>query len=170
MEAASVDYSAIWEEWDDMVDYGRKYLNLVQEDNKVLWWKLFNAVDSEQWRNALSVVELLFCLPMSNGHLEQVFLQPKLIKVNQRTCLGEDTLDRLIQISVQGPSLSEWDASCALELWEKDKVQRVNHKDTQTQSRCGSASVSSVSSTSTSTETSESEVEVDQFTLDDCEE
>ena len=164
LEAASVDCSAIQEEWDDMVDYGRKYLNLVQEDYKVLWWKLFNAVDSEQWRNVLSVVELLFCLPMSNGHLEQVFSQLKLIKVNRRTCLGEDTLDRLIRISVQGPSLAKWDASYALELWEKDKVRRVNRKDTQTQSRCGSASVSS---TSTSTETSD---EVDHFTLDDWEE
>ena len=87
LEATSVDCSAIQEEWDDMVDYGRKYLNLVQEDYKVLWWKLFSAVDPEQWRNVLSVVELLFCLPMSNGHLEQVFLQLKLIKVNRRTCL-----------------------------------------------------------------------------------
>lgn len=53
LETASVDCSAIQEEWDDMLEYGRKYLNLVQEDYKVLWWKLFNAVDSGQWSNIL---------------------------------------------------------------------------------------------------------------------
>ena len=103
LEAASLDVSAVQEEWDDMVDYGREYLNLVQEDYKVLWWKLFNAVDSGQWKNILGVVELLFCLPMSNGHLERVFSQLKLIKINRRTRLGEDTLDRLIRINVEGP-------------------------------------------------------------------
>ena len=39
-------------------------------DYKVLWWKIFNAVNSVQWSNVLGVVELLLCLPMSNGHLE----------------------------------------------------------------------------------------------------
>ena len=56
-----------------------------------------------------------------------------LIKVNRRTCLGEDTLDRLIRINVEGPPLSKWDANGALELWQKDKVRRVNCKDTQNQ-------------------------------------
>ena len=57
LEAASIDCSLVQEEWDDMVDYGRKYLSVVQEDYKVLWWKLFNAVDAGQWRNVLGVVE-----------------------------------------------------------------------------------------------------------------
>ena len=107
LENASVDYSAIQDEWDDMVDYGRKYLNLVQEDLKVIWWKFFNTVDAKQWSNVLAVIELLFCLPMSNGRLERVFSQLKLIKVNRRTCLREDTLDQLIRVNVEGPSLSE---------------------------------------------------------------
>uniref|UniRef100_A0A1X7TLB5 HAT C-terminal dimerisation domain-containing protein n=1 Tax=Amphimedon queenslandica TaxID=400682 RepID=A0A1X7TLB5_AMPQE len=129
LEAATVDCSVVLEEWDDMVDYAKKYLNLVQEDYKVLWWKLFNSVDAQQWVNVLGVVQLLFCLPMSNGHLEQVFSQLKLIKVNRRTCLGEDTLDHLIRINVEGPPLSKWQASHALELWDKDKIRRVNRKE-----------------------------------------
>ena len=122
-------------------------------------------MDSGQWSNVLVIVELLFCLPMSNGHLEQVFSQLKLIKVNWHTCLKEDTLDRLIRINVEGPPLSKWNVSCAFELWEKAKVQRVNCKDAQ--SRHGSASAPS---TSTSTDSSESEVQTDHFSLDDWEE
>ena len=35
-----VDCSVLQEEWDDMVDYVRRYLNLVQEEYQVVWWKL----------------------------------------------------------------------------------------------------------------------------------
>ena len=104
LEHANVDCSMVQEEWDDMVDYGKRFLNLVQDDYKVIWWKLFNAVDSKNWTNVLTVVELLFCLPVSNGHLERVFSQIKLIKNNRRTCLRENTLDQLIRINVEGPT------------------------------------------------------------------
>ena len=76
--------------------YGKQYLNLVREDYKVTWWKLFNAVDAKGWTNVLAIIELLFCLPMANGQLERVFSQLKLIKNDRRTCLKEDTLDWLL--------------------------------------------------------------------------
>ena len=122
--------------------------------------KLFNAVDSGKWSNVLCIVELLFCLPMSNGHLEQVFSQLKLIKGSRHISLGEDTLDRLIRINVEGPPLSKWDASCALELWQKDAVRRVNRKDTQSRHSSTPASSTS-SSTCTSTDSSEVESQTD---------
>ena len=96
MESGSVDSSVVQEEWDDMVKYARKYLNLVQD-------YLFNTVDSKRWCNVLAVTELLFCLPISNGHLERVFSQLKLIKVNRQICFCEDTLDHLIRTNVEGP-------------------------------------------------------------------
>ena len=79
-----------------MVEYGNQYINLVQQDYQTVWWKLYNAVDSVKWSNVLPVVELLFCLPTANGHLERVFSQLKLIKTNRRTSLKEDTLDQLL--------------------------------------------------------------------------
>ncbi len=130
LEAANVDCSLVQDEWDDMVDYGKRFLNLVQDDYKVNWWKLFNAVDASKWANVLKVIELLFCLPLSNGHLERVFSQIKLIKNNRRTCLRENTLDQLIWINVEGLPLSEWDSSYALNLWLKDKTRRLNRRDT----------------------------------------
>lgn len=158
MESASVECSAVQDEWDDLVDYGKKYLNLVQEDYKIIWWKLYNAVDAKQWSNILAVIEL-FCLPMSNRHLERVFSQLKLIKLNRRTSLGEDTLDQLIRINVEGPPLSKWDASGALELWFKEKTRRVNHKETHSNRASGP---------STSTDT-EADSVTDSFSLEDWE-
>ncbi len=128
LENAQVDCSLVREEWDDLMDYAKRYLNLVQQDYKVIWWKLFNAseADVKKWTNILSVVELLFCLPMSNGHLERVFSQLKLIKGDRRSSLGEDRLDHLIRIGVEGPPLSQWDSSGAVELWWQDKTRRLN--------------------------------------------
>ena len=91
---------------------------------------------------------------MSNGHLERL----KLTKTNRRTCLGEDTLDQLIRINVEGPPLSEWDAGGALELWTKEKVRRLNHKD-EYRERCEKSTVMS---------NSESEDEA-RFSLEDWE-
>lgn len=93
LENASVNCALLHEEWDDIVEYAKRYLNLVQDDYKVIWWKLFNAPDSTKWTNILAVVELLFCLPVSSGHLERVFSQLKLIKGERHASLGEDRLD-----------------------------------------------------------------------------
>ena len=122
LESASVDCFVVKDEWDSMVEYGKKFLNLVQEDYKVIWWKLFNAIDSSQWSNVLAVIELLFCLPMANGRLERVFSQLKLIKTNRRTNMGEDSLDYLVRVNVEGPPLSEWDASRAFEFWQHANI------------------------------------------------
>ena len=45
LDKAGVDRSLVKEEWDDIVDYSKQYLNLVQDEYKVVWWKLFNAFD-----------------------------------------------------------------------------------------------------------------------------
>lgn len=129
LENAGVNTSLVEGEWDDMVEYGREYINLVQDDYTVVWWKLFNCVDANKWSNVLAIVELLFCVPVANGHLERVFSQLKLIKTNRRTSITENTLDDLVRINVEGPSLSDWDPTDAMQLWWRDKARRVNQRD-----------------------------------------
>ena len=68
-----MDVLLLKEEWEDMVDYARRYLGLVQDDYRTNWWQLFNAADSKKWENILSLIELLFCLPAANGRVERVF-------------------------------------------------------------------------------------------------
>ena len=80
LENAGVNCSLVQGEWDDMLEYAKFYLNLTGEDYRVIWWKLFNGPDPTRWSNILSVAELLFCIPVSNCHLERVFSQLKLIK------------------------------------------------------------------------------------------
>ena len=62
LEKAGIDISAVQEEWDDMVEYSKQHLNLVQEYKNV-WWKLFNCADSKNWSNVLGLIELLSLSP-----------------------------------------------------------------------------------------------------------
>ena len=79
---ASVDVSVIVDEWDVMVDYTKCYLDLVREEYKVTWWKLFQSSDAKNWSNILVLVELLFCIPVANGCVERLFSHLKVIKSN----------------------------------------------------------------------------------------
>ena len=56
LEKANINLSLVQEEWDDMLEYSKRYLNLVQEDYKVIWWKLFNSIDANKWTNILAIV------------------------------------------------------------------------------------------------------------------
>ena len=132
LQQAGIDIAALESEWDEMVDYAKHYLNISTEENGVIWWKLFNAPVSKEWSNILGLAELLFSLPMSNGHLERIFSQLKLIKTNRRTGLGEGRLDSLLCIVTTGPPPSEWDASGAVQLWWSDKKGR-NVSDSRSQ-------------------------------------
>ena len=129
LENAQIDLSLIEEEWDDMVEYATSYLNLVQDDYKAVWWKLFNCADAKKWNNVLALVELLFCLPMANGRLERIFSSLKFIKSNHRNCLKEETLDRLLRINVEAPVFYQWNPETAIRLWSNDKVRRVTQKE-----------------------------------------
>ena len=103
---------------------------------------------------------------MSNGHLERIFSQLKLIKTNRCTGLGEDRLDSLLRVVTTGPPLSEWDTSGAVQLWWSDKKHR-NVSDSRSQpSSISNPSCSTSFNTSTSSQPSE---EQERMSLEDWE-
>ncbi len=129
LQHAGVEVSAIQEEWHDLLDYVRQHLNLVRDPIQAVWWKLFNASCSSKWSNLLSLVELLFCIPISNGHVERMFSHLKHIKSEKRSTMSENHLDDILRISVDGPPLKDWDAGATIRLWWNDKQRRqVNDK------------------------------------------
>ena len=110
--------------------HAKQYLNLVTDPYNVVSWKLFNSPNAYKWKNILTLVELIFSLPLSNGNgqLERCLSTLKIVKTNRRSCLGEDRLPNLIQIQFEGPPLHHWDASRAVELWWTDKSRRVGSR------------------------------------------
>ena len=80
-------------------------------------WKLGNCTNCKKWVHILALIELIFYLPMSNEHLEQVFSILKLIKCDKRSGLRENQLGNLLRIAIDSPALSDWDPDGAVQLW-----------------------------------------------------
>lgn len=134
LQEAQVNSALVQQEWEDMVFYAKQYINLVLDSYKVVWWKLFNSPDALKWGNVLTLVELIFTIPLSNGGVERCFSQLKITKTDRRNSLKEDRLDHLLRIRLEGPRLEGWDPRKAVELWWKDKPRRVNHRDSRASS------------------------------------
>ena len=65
-------------EFKEMVDYAIQFLSLSTMDYRAVWWRLFHCPCSSEWNNCLSLIELLFSLPASNGkYVERIFSQLK---------------------------------------------------------------------------------------------
>ena len=78
--------------------------------------------------NAFFVCELIFSLPFSISLVEQTFSKLKIVKTKRRTSLYTSTLSDLLELSVEGPSLSSFTPDATVDLWwmECSTMQRVN--------------------------------------------
>ena len=61
-------------EFGEMIEYAVNFISLSTLDYSSVWWKLFHCPSKCDWVNALTLVELLFSLPASNGKVERVYV------------------------------------------------------------------------------------------------
>ena len=64
-------------------------------------------------------------LPASSAQVERLFSTMKRIKSAQRNRLKSKTLDHLMRISIEGPSVQNWDPYPALRKWESMGNRRI---------------------------------------------
>ena len=74
----------------------------------------------------MTLIELLFSLPSSNGKVEQIFSQVNVIKTDRRTQLSNDTLDDLTMVAFNNVPLKDFNPDAAIDLWWREKVRRPN--------------------------------------------
>ena len=110
---------------EEALDFCRKYLNCQVEDYKV-WYILNSTHDARKWPNVLLLSELLFSLPFTNSKIERAFSTLKLVKSDRRTSLQTSTLDDLMEINVERPTLENFSADHAGDLWWADCARRPN--------------------------------------------
>ena len=108
------------------------FISVATLDYRGVWWRTFNAPTSSEWPNALTLVELLFSLPASNGKLERVFSQLNVIKTNKRTSLTNEALNDLLLIATESIPLSEFCPDPAIDLWWKARVRRPHQRKRKT--------------------------------------
>ena len=71
----------------------------------------------QDYPNLLMLAETVLVLPLSTAAVERGFSAMKRIKNDWRSSLTVDTLSKLMYISLEGPSVEEYDGASALDRW-----------------------------------------------------
>ena len=70
LRACGVVVTQILDEFHDTLFYATQFISLSSTNYQTVLWKLFHCHNAANWSNALKLVQLQFCLPVSNGKLE----------------------------------------------------------------------------------------------------
>ena len=120
LEAKGVSLVSLQDEVEEAVEYARTYLAIHRTEYRKVWYKLNTCPDARKWQNILGLCELSFSLSFSNGRVEQIFSSLKVLKTTRRTNMQGGTLNDLLEIYVEGPTLSSFCPDRAIELWWSD--------------------------------------------------
>ena len=75
-------------------------------------------------------------MPFTTSRVEQIFSKLKIIETSRRTGLHTTTLCDLLEVSVEGPDLSEFSACAANDMWWKEcHTTRRAHQNPRKDSR-----------------------------------
>ena len=123
-------FMELLDEWHSILEYTNTYLVPTKVDYRAVWYRLFNSSRSQDWKCVLLLVELLFCLPISNAKVERFFSFMNRVKTDVRSSLGENRINSLLRIALEGPSMKEFDANKAIEKWSlgTENPRRPNQK------------------------------------------
>ena len=126
-----------------MFCFATNYVDVLTEDYKKIWYKLFTAHDSQKWCNVLLMSELLFSLPFANSKVEQALSTLNLIKTECCPALTSTILDDLMEINVEGPPTNHFNANNAVELWWANCAQKPteeSNSNNNNQTNCSDSS------------------------------
>ena len=91
--------------------------------------QLKSSPDSVKWPNIFLIIELLFSLPFSTAKVECLFSILKIIKNERRASLNCSTLNDLLEVNVEGLTLSNFSPDSVVNIWWSNcQSRRVNQK------------------------------------------
>ena len=107
LEAKGGDMSSIHDEVEEVVQYTRKFFSIADDYNEI-WYKFHVVLDATKWPNVLLLCNLLFSLPVFNGHFESIFSAMNVIKTEKRATMHTNTLSDLIEIHTEGTPMANF--------------------------------------------------------------
>ena len=82
----------------------------------------------ESFKNFLSLIKIMMTISMSTAVVERGFSHMNIVKSSTRTLLGNDTINNLLEIKLNGPSITDFNPEPAILHW-LDNVKRKRHID-----------------------------------------
>ena len=129
LEGASIDIERLPEEFHELLLHATQFISLSTMGYQAVWWRLFHAPNATEWCNCLILARLLLTLPVSNGKLERIFSTLKVIKVDKRSLLGNDTLDDLLVLNTDRIPLKDFNPDCSITMWWKARPNQHQKKE-----------------------------------------
>ena len=82
----------------------------------------------KECENIFHLIEILLVTPFTNAKVKRMFSRMNRVKSDWRNRLNRDTLDDLLRIGEDGPSLDDFDPNPAIDMWFTDKVRRLKSR------------------------------------------
>ena len=90
-----------------LLEYATQYVSLSTMDYRGVWWCCFHASSTSEWTNTLTLGELLFSLPVSNGTLERVFFHRLGLSTTREHYYEMKNFDDLLIVATDDLMLNE---------------------------------------------------------------
>ena len=119
----SVDTDSIHDEWQEVKLFISR--NLYHLSRNEIWCLILNKY-SNDYPNFKHVIMILLVFPISNAKVERGFSGMLRIKTDFRSTLGEEILEHLMAIGLEGPELSNFNPGRVVDLFLAQKPRRVN--------------------------------------------
>lgn len=79
-------------------------------------------------QDLLNLVEIMLVLPVTSAQCERVFSAQARIKTDTRSSLATETLEDLIRLTADGPTLQEFQAQPVVDRWLNSAARRMKYK------------------------------------------
>ena len=120
LEANGVDLNQVKVEWSSFKVFWFENLKVDKRGRDEVWATFFRL--SDNYSNLRHVINILMIYPVSNATVERGFSTMRRIKSDWRNKLQEKTLECLMRISIEGPTIEEFDSSAAVQkFFEKPR-------------------------------------------------
>ena len=114
LEKHGFNLASAEQEWATMKVFIHSNLNKVRYD--ALWQRMLTEHEQD-YPNIVMLVELILILPMSTACCERGFSALKRVKNDWRSSLSSTSLNSILRIVIDGPSVNDFCPNSALRTW-----------------------------------------------------
>ena len=122
----AIDVQECFKEWASFRQYLKDNCSQLKHSDIVSDLCSPTSLAASVYPNISKLGKICRVIPIHTADVERTFSQLKLIKTSIRNRMCEKTLDSLLRITTEGPSVEEYPITEAVTLWAKKKNKRLS--------------------------------------------
>ena len=143
LEKNNCDMDNLLSEWDQLKCYMMPLISNWKSTYLQLWKEILTKQSiSSEFKNIFHIIEIMLILPFTNAKVERMFSRMNRTKTDWRNRLNRDSIDALLRIGEEGPSVKDFNPDQGIERWYNAKVRRLTAQPNKYSKRQKSSSSS----------------------------